>query len=163
VLSYLTAVVLVLLPFASSFGVRKTLERTPAPSLALKDAAGNTLTLQDEKGKVVLLDFWATWCGPCRTETSWLIELSNKYKDRGLIVLGVSMDDNWSVVKAYASKASISYPILLGNESLTPAFGRLDALPVAYFLDRQLRVADTHTGAGNKKQFEQIVQTLLSE
>jgi cytochrome c biogenesis protein CcmG/thiol:disulfide interchange protein DsbE len=162
-LSYFTVAVLFTLPFAVSFGNRKAVERKPVPSLALKDMTGNTFTLEEERGKVVLLDFWATWCGPCRTETPWLIELSEKYKDRGLVVLGVSMDDSWSPVKPYVSKAGISYPILLGNDSLTAAFGKLNALPVAYFLDRQLRVADTHTGAGNKKQFEQIIQNLLSE
>lgn len=160
---YLIVAAVCILPFTSSFGIRKAVERKPAPSLALKDATGNMLTLEAQRGKVVLLDFWATWCAPCRTETPWLIELSEKYRDRGLVVLGVSMDDNWPVVKAYAAKAGINYPILLGNDSLTSAFGKLDSLPVAYFLDRQLRVADSQTGAGNRKQFERVIQTLISE
>ncbi len=119
--------------------------------------------LSDSKGKVVLLDFWATWCGPCRTETPWLIELSQKYKDQGLAVIGVSMDDNWTPVRPYIAKANVPYTILLGNDSLSASYGKLDALPVAYFLDRQGRIAATHVSAGSRKQFERIIEGLLSE
>jgi len=143
--------------------VKKPADRKPAPDFTLPNASGGMVHLSDSKGKVVLLDFWATWCGPCRTETPWLIELSQKYKDRGLAVIGVSMDDSWTPVKPYIAKANVPYTILLGNDSLTPSFGKLDALPVAYFLDRQGRVAATHVGAGSRKQFERIIEGLLSE
>lgn len=138
-------------------------ERKPAFNFALKDAEGSIVHLADYKGKVVLLDFWATWCGPCRSETRWLIELSKKYADAGLVVVGVSMDDDgWPAVKAYVAKTGISYPIVLGNKSISGQFGKLDALPVAHFLDRENRIAATHTGAGNRKQFEDTIKILLN-
>jgi cytochrome c biogenesis protein CcmG/thiol:disulfide interchange protein DsbE len=143
--------------------VKKPGDRKPAPDFALPNASGAIIHLSDSKGKVVLLDFWASWCGPCRTETPWLIALSEKYKSQGLAVLGVSMDDSWTPVKPYVARASVPYTILLGNDSLTASFGKLDALPVAYFLDRQGRIAATHVGAGSLKQFEQIIRGLLIE
>jgi thiol-disulfide isomerase/thioredoxin len=146
---------------AASF--KKPGDRKPAPDFALPNASGQTVHLSDSKGKVVLLDFWATWCAPCRSETPWLIALSQKYKNQGLAIVGVSMDDNWTPVKPYIARASVSYTILLGNNSLSASFGKLDALPVAYFLDRQGHIAVKHVGAGSRKQFEQIIQGLLSE
>lgn len=156
---------LVLLLTAAVWGtnVKKPGDRKPAPDFALPNASGAIIHLSDSKGKVVLLDFWASWCGPCRTETPWLIALSEKYKSQGLAVLGVSMDDSWTPVKPYVARASVPYTILLGNDSLTASFGKLDALPVAYFLDRQGRIAATHVGAGSLKQFEQIIRGLLIE
>jgi thiol-disulfide isomerase/thioredoxin len=151
----------VTLCLASALTLKKEDDRKPAPDFALKDAEGHAVRLSDYKGKVVLIDFWATWCGPCKAETPWLIELSEKYKEQGLVVLGVSMDDDWPPVKAYAAKKGIAYPILLGDKSLTPGYGKLDALPVAYFLDREQRVAAIHTGAGNRRQFEESIKTLL--
>ena len=143
--------------------LKKPGDRKPAPDFALPNASGQTIHLSDSKGKVVLLDFWATWCAPCRSETPWLIALSEKYKNQGLAVVGVSMDDNWTPVRPYIARASVPYTILLGNDSLTASFGKLNALPVACFLDRQGRIATTHVGAGSRKQFEQIIQGLLSE
>ena len=141
----------------------RTQERKPAPDLALPDASGHIVHMTDFQGKVVLLDFWATWCGPCRTETPWLSELYNQYKSDGFTILGISMDDNWTPVKPFLARYNVPYPVVLGNDALTAGFGKLDALPVAYFVDRRGRVAATHVGAGSRKQFQQIIESLLNQ
>jgi thiol-disulfide isomerase/thioredoxin len=146
---------------ASALSLKKESDRRAAPDFELKDAQGHAVRLSDYQGRVVLIDFWATWCGPCRAETPWLIELSNKYKDQGLVVVGISMDDNWAVVKPFLAKAGVTYPVVLGNQSLTAGYGRLEDLPVAYFVDRHQRLAAVHIGAGKQKQFEENIKALL--
>jgi cytochrome c biogenesis protein CcmG/thiol:disulfide interchange protein DsbE len=146
---------------ASALSLKKESDRRVAPDFELKDAQGHAVRLSDYRGKVVLIDFWATWCSPCRAETPWLIELSNKYKDQGLAVVGVSMDDNWAVVKPFIAKTGITYPVILGDQSLTAGYGRLRDLPVACFVDRHQRLAAVHVGTGTKKQSEENIKALL--
>ena len=105
-------------------------ERKAAPDFKLKDADGKEVHLADYRGKVVLLDFWATWCGPCRIEIPWFTELERKNKDKGFAVLGVSMDDEgWKVVKPFLTELKINYRVLLGNDEAAHDYGGLDALP----------------------------------
>jgi peroxiredoxin len=99
-----------------------------APNFTLKDADGRNVSLSDYKGKVVLLNFWATWCGPCKLEIPWFVEFEQKYKDRGFAVLGVSMDeDGWEVVKPYLAKTKVNYRILLGNDDVAKLYGGVDS------------------------------------
>src|SRR5437763_10436558 len=92
-------------------------KRKKAPNFSLKDATGNTVNLADYRGKVVLVNFWATWCGPCEVEIPWFIEFEQKYKDQGFAVLGVSMDDDgWKSVKPYVAKHKINYRVVIGSE-----------------------------------------------
>jgi thiol-disulfide isomerase/thioredoxin len=91
-------------------------ERKAAPDFSLRDANGAALRLSDFKGKVLLLNFWATWCGPCKIEIPWFIEFENIYKNRGFAVLGVSMDDDgWRAVKPYLREKAVNYPVVLGD------------------------------------------------
>jgi peroxiredoxin len=121
--------------------------RKEAPDFALKDVNGATVHLSDYKGKVILLDFWATWCGPCKVEIPWFMEFEQQYKDRGFAVLGVSMDEGgWDPIKDYIAKEKINYRILLGNDQVGDAYGGVDSLPTTFLIDRDGRIAAKHEG-----------------
>ena len=113
----------------SSSRVKASGDRKPAPDFSLKDADGKTVQLSDYRGKVVLLNFWATWCGPCKIEIPWFIDFEREHKDQGFAVVGISMDeDGWQAVRPFISEAGINYRVLLGNDSivLTAATTRAD-------------------------------------
>jgi len=133
--------------------------------LNLKDLQGKSVDLADFKGKVILLDFWATWCPPCRKEIPGYIELYRRYKSRGLVVVGVSMDDTDDIaaVKSYAEKIKMNYPILLGagrEEDLKPAFGELP-LPTTFVIARDGRICARHDGLTPTEQVEREISGLL--
>ena len=140
-------------------------ERKPAPELILKDANGATVHLSDYRGKVVLLDFWATWCNPCQVELPWFMEFEQSLKSKGFAVLGVSMDeDGWDVVKPYIQKRRMNYRILLGDDHTAQLYGGLDALPTTFLLDRHGRVAAEHIGLSSDKDgFLNEITELLGE
>jgi thiol-disulfide isomerase/thioredoxin len=118
--------------------------------------------LSDYSGKVVLLDFWATWCGPCKGSIPWLIELSNTYREAGLEVIGISMDEDWDVVKPFVKQMSITYPVLLGTKRAAYLYGGVESLPLAFFVDRNQHVAAIHLGTANRKEFEAVIKLLLA-
>ena len=130
-----------------------------------KDLQGRNVTLSDYKGKVVLLDFWATWCPPCRKEIPGFVELYNTYKSRGLMVIGVSMDDieDTADVKRFAEQLKIDYPILLGfgrDDDLKPVFGELP-LPTSFVIARDGRICARHDGLTAKEPIEREISALL--
>ena len=142
--------------------VKPNKERKPAPQFSLKDADGRLVRLSDYRGKVVLLDFWATWCGPCRIEIPWFMELQRKNKDRGFEVLGVAMDDEgWEAVKPFLQELSVNYRIVMGNDATAQAYGGVDALPTTFLIDREGKIAAIHVGLASKRDFEDGVQELL--
>ena len=135
--------------------------RKMAPDFSLVDSNGASVKLADYKGKVVLLDFWATWCHGCKTEIPWYMEFQHKYRDRGLSVIGVAMDeDGWKSVKPYIEKTRINYTIVVGNQELAKTYGA-ESLPVTLLLDRDGRIAESHAGMVDKAAFEKDLQTLL--
>ncbi len=137
-------------------------QRHDAPDFALKDADGKTVRLTDYRGKVVLLDFWATWCEPCRIEIPWFIELQRKNKDRGLEVIGVSMDDEgWEVVKPFMKENGMNYRVLIGNDSTAETYGGVESLPSTFLIDRMGKIAAVHIGLASRKDFEDGVAELL--
>jgi peroxiredoxin len=137
-------------------------KRKQAPDFALKDANGKVVRLADYQGKVVLLDFWATWCGPCVIEIPWFQEFQRKYKDRGFEVLGVSMDDDgWKAINPFVEKRKINYRIVLGDDKTGDQYGGLEALPTTFVIDRGGRIASVHVGLANKKDFEDAIKELL--
>ncbi|HYP06397.1 MAG TPA: TlpA disulfide reductase family protein [Bryobacteraceae bacterium] len=142
--------------------VKKNSDRKPAPEFSLKDADGRTVTLADYKGKVVLLNFWATWCGPCKIEIPWFIEFEQKYKDRGFAVLGVAMDEEgFEVVKPYLEQAKVNYRVVMGNDSVATLYGGVDSLPTSFVLDQDGRIASTHVGLVSKSDYENDISQLL--
>jgi peroxiredoxin len=136
--------------------------RKPAPNFTLLDSNGAKVTLASLKGKVVLLNFWATWCGPCQVEIPWFIEFNKTYKARGLAVVGVSMDeDGWKSVKPYLATKKIDYPIVIGTEDVAKAYGGVDSLPSTFIIDRDGKIAFSHTGLVGKDAYEKEIRSLL--
>jgi cytochrome c biogenesis protein CcmG/thiol:disulfide interchange protein DsbE len=142
--------------------VKRDSARKRAPEFALKDANGKVVHLADYRGKVVLLDFWATWCGPCTVEIPWFTEFQRKYKDRGFEVLGVSMDeDGWKAITPFVTQRKVNYRIVLGDDKTGDQYGGLEALPTTFVIDRDGRIAAVHVGLAGKKDFEDAIETLL--
>ncbi len=136
--------------------------RTPAPDWKLTDLNGKRVSLSDFHGKVVILDFWATWCMPCRIEIPHFIELQKQYGDKGLAVIGVSLDEQGpDVVKKFVKQLSVNYPIVIGNEKVADAYGGIVAIPTTFVIDRQGRIVSQHMGYNDKATFEKEIQSLL--
>jgi peroxiredoxin len=142
--------------------VKPDKDRKDAPDFSLKDADGKVVHLSDYKGKVVLLDFWATWCGPCKIEIPWFMDMQRKNKDKGFEVLGVAMDDEgWEVVKPFLADLGVNYRVVIGNDSTADTYGGVDALPTTFLIDRSGKIAAVHVGLASKKDFEDGIQELL--
>jgi len=137
--------------------------RKAAPEFSLKDADGQTVHLSDYRGKVVLLDFWATWCGPCKIEIPWFMEFENQFKNQGFAVLGVSMDeDGWAAIKPYVRDRKMNYRVLLGDDKVGTSYGGLDALPTTLLIDRDGNIASVHEGVSmGKEEFKNAIVQLL--
>jgi peroxiredoxin len=142
--------------------VKPEQSRKPAPEFTLKDSGGKTVKLSDYKGKIVLLNFWATWCGPCKIEIPWFMDFEQQYKDRGFAVLGVSMDeDGWTAVKPYIEQHKINYRVLLGNDTVSSLYGDVESLPTTFVIDRDGRVASVHIGLVSKSEYQNDITNLL--
>jgi cytochrome c biogenesis protein CcmG/thiol:disulfide interchange protein DsbE len=141
----------------------KPAARTPAVDFNLPGRGGERVKLSGLKGKVVLLDFWATWCTGCKVEIPWFIEFDKAYRAKGLAAVGVSMDDEgWKTIEPYLKKNPISYTIVAGTFD-TAAPYNVTALPVTVLIDRAGRVAAKHVGVVDKKAFEVELKQLLAE
>ena len=138
-------------------------ERKPAPEFALKDSAGKVVNLKMYRGKIVLLDFWATWCHGCKAEIPWYIEFQKNYGKSGLNVVGASMDDDgWKVVKPFVETTKVNYPIVLATDELAKQYG-LGAMPLSVLIDRKGRIAASHSGVVDRGAWETEIQKLLAE
>src|SRR5271157_1362306 len=134
-------------PAAGRSAATRDQKHPMAPNFSLKDLNGNKLDLADYKGKVVLLDFWATWCGPCRIEIPWFMEMERQNKDKGFEVLGVAMDDEgWEAVKPFLAELKVNYRVVIGNDETAREYGGVDALPTTFLIDREGKVAAIHIG-----------------
>ncbi len=133
-----------------------------APKFSLTDISGQTLTLDDYKGKVILLDFWATWCGPCRIEIPEFVELQKKYRDQGLAVIGISMDDSPEPVKEFYAQFKMNYPVAVGDEKLAELYGGVLGLPTTLVIGRDGRIYSKHVGATDISVFESEIKVLLA-
>jgi len=150
-------------PTSVKAAVKPEKDRKPAPSFNLTDATGKAVKMGDFKGKVVLLNFWATWCGPCKVEIPWFIEFQQTYKDRDFVVLGVSFDDDgWKSVKPYIEEKKINYRIMIGDELTAQRYGGLESLPTTYMVDKAGRVASIHIGLISKGDYKNEIETLLA-
>ena len=129
----------------------------------LLDMHGNEVKLSDYRGKVILLDFWATWCAPCRIEIPGFIELFDKYEDQGLAILGVSVDDEVDSLLLYSEEMEMDYPILIGDgrDDVKDSFGPLVGFPTTILIDREGNICHSHVGYAPKQQFETEIISLL--
>jgi len=151
------------------------LQGKPAPNFTLEDLNGKKVSLASYKGKAVLINFWATWCGPCKVETPWLVELRNKYAAQGFEVLGVDSEGDgakpgsaaWDKDKAEVTKfithAKVPYPVLLNGDSLSKPYGGLDNLPASYYIDRKGVVVATLVGIDSANVIEANIKKALGK
>jgi thiol-disulfide isomerase/thioredoxin len=150
------------------------LDNKPAPEFALEDLNGRKVTLASYRGKAVLVNFWATWCAPCKVETPWLVELRNKYAPQGFEVLGIdteaedlAKDDKagWAKNKAavgkFVEEEKIPYPVLINGDSISRVYGGLDQLPMSFFVDRKGTVVTTQMGVSSKSEIEAKIRKAL--
>ena len=144
--------------------IKPEAKRKTAPGFTLKDANGDAVNLADYKGKVVLVNFWATWCGPCEVEIPWFVEFEQKYKARDFAVLGISMDDDgWKAVKPYIASHKINYRVMIGSELISQKFGDIDSLPTSFLVDRQGRIAVGHVGLIDKRDYSNEIIKLIDD
>jgi cytochrome c biogenesis protein CcmG/thiol:disulfide interchange protein DsbE len=143
-----------------------------APDFALEDLSGRKVSLASYKGKAVLINFWATWCAPCRIETPWLVELRNQYAAQGFEVLGVSTDDidrgdkqklsdEKKEIARSAQQMHIPYPVLIDGDTLSKPYGGLDAMPTSFFVDRNGTVVAAQMGLTSKDDIEANIRKAL--
>jgi peroxiredoxin len=151
------------IPWARSGGVCPADAPAAALDFTLKNVDNAAVNLADYKGKVVLLDFWATWCGPCKVEIPGFIDLQEKYGRDGLQVVGVSVDDTVDKLKPYVADMKMNYPVLqgLGHDDLMDAFGPMLGIPVSVIISRDGKVCAKHTGLTSKDTFEAQIKALL--
>lgn len=136
-------------------------QRKPAPDFTLTDAQGKPVTLSAYKDKVVLLDFGAVDCGGCKIEVPWYVEFDQKYRAKGLAVIGVTMyDEGWEVVKPFMAKQHMDYPVVLGNDAIGKRYS-LDSMPTTLLIDRHGKIALSHSGVVDKDDFEAHIRELL--
>jgi peroxiredoxin len=135
--------------------------RVPAPEFALRDANNKEVRLSDLKGKVVLVNFWATWCEGCQVEIPWFVEFQKKYETQGLAVVGISMDDDgWKSVKPWIREKKVNYSIVIGDEALGKQYG-LSGMPLTVLVDRNGKIADVHSGVVDKLATDEKIRKLL--
>ena len=135
----------------------------PAPDFSLTDLSGQSIKLSEYRGKVLLLDFWATWCEPCKTEIPHFIDMQNRYATQGLQVIGISMDDEEKPVHDFQQQFKMNYPVAIGNAKLAESYGGILGLPITFVIDRQGRIYKRHIGQTEPSVFEGEIRKLLAE
>lgn len=127
----------------------------------LTDMNGEKVDLRQYEGKPVLLNFWATWCGPCKFEIPAFVALQDKYRDEGFTVLGVSVDDPAPALRSFAAEYKMNYPVLMADDAIQEAYGPIFAIPVSFFIKKDGMICKKHFGPATKEQFEEDVRALF--
>ena len=150
------------------------LQGKAAPDFTLEDLNGKKLSLADYKGKALLINFWATWCAPCKIETPWLVELRNQYAPQGFEIIAISMDDldhddaeklstEKKEIAHFVQQMKMPYPVLIGGDSISKPYGGLDDLPTSFFVDRNGTVVSAQLGLTSKAEIEAKIKKSLGE
>ncbi len=150
----------------SSSGTRVSgeLRGQTAPDFELQSLDGKNVKLSDFRGKAVLLNFWATWCGPCKIEMPWFIELQKQYGPQGLQIVGVAMDDSSPAdIAKFTKELGVDYPVLLGKEAVGEEYGGVDVLPTSFFLDREGKFVAREFGLQSRSLFVDHIKQALGE
>jgi thiol-disulfide isomerase/thioredoxin len=147
-----------------------------APDFKLENLQGKKVTLADYKGKPLLINFWATWCGPCKLETPWLVELAKDYEPKGFEILGIDSENDdvtpenkaaWAKDKAavarFVSQEKMPYPVLLGGDSISKAYGDFDAMPTSFWVDRSGKVIAVQMGITSKSDMEDKIKKAMGQ
>jgi len=132
-----------------------------APDFSLSELSGQKLNLSNYRGRVVLLDFWATWCEPCREEIPRFEELQNKYRDQGFQIIGISMDDGPEPVRDFYQQFKMNYPVVMGDAKIGELYGGILGLPIAFVIGRDGRIYSKHMGATDVSLFEREIKAQL--
>jgi len=133
----------------------------PAPAIALTDLSGDTLNPSSYKGKVVLINFWAAWCTPCRAEIQQFMTLQDKYGSRGFQAVGISLDDPEGALRDFCRQSGVNYPIVMGNQKIAEAFGGVLGLPTTFLIGRDGLIHAKYEGATDFPKLEQELTALL--
>ncbi|HLY40896.1 MAG TPA: TlpA disulfide reductase family protein [Terracidiphilus sp.] len=157
-----------------SYSVSPLLQK-PAPQFKLPDVSGKKVSLDSYRGKALLINFWATWCAPCKIETPWLVELRNQYAPQGFEIIGISSEaddlkdddkEGWAhdraAIQEFVQKEHIDYPILMNGDSITKPYGGVDDLPTSFFLDRKGKVVAAQVGLTSKDDIESKIKKALA-
>ncbi len=135
-----------------------------APAFTLRNTDGKRVSLSDYKGKAVLINFWATWCAPCKVEMPWFIDLQKQYEAQGFTILGISEDDvkDHPAVAKFKDKIGVNYPILLGDDAVSKAYGGLEFLPTSYYVGRDGKIVEETAGLASKDLIEAHIKKALA-
>jgi peroxiredoxin len=144
---------------ASSSG----LTNRPAPDFTLQSLDGTTVHLSDYRGQAVVLNFWATWCGPCKIEMPWFVELQKQYGPQGLQLVGVAMDDaSPKDIQSFAKEMGVNYPILVGKETVGQAYGGIPFMPETFYIDRNGKIVENAFGLKSKREIEDDMKKIIA-
>jgi len=134
----------------------------PAPNFSLKTSDGKTIELKKLQGKVVIVNFWATWCPPCRREIPGMTKVYTKYKSKGLEIVGIALDNGgWDDVNPWLQKNPINYPIVIGDGALADLYGGIEGIPTTFVVDRKGNILSKHVGSVTEQEFEKLVKGAL--
>jgi peroxiredoxin len=136
----------------------------PAPDFELQSLEGKAIKLSDFRGKAVVVNFWATWCEPCRLEMPWFVDLQKKYGPEGLQILGISEDEDAKPdeIGKFAKDLGVNYPVLLGKDSVAEDYGGIPFLPVTVFVDRNGKIVDKVFGLKGRSEIEDTIKKALA-
>ena len=149
-------------PGEATEGQLPALDGKPAPAFALRDLEGKKVSLADYRGRPVLVNFWATWCAPCKLEMPWFEQFRKQYAGQGFEILGIAEDDaGKDEIAKSAHKLGVSYPILLGDDKVAPLYGGIDYLPMSFYVDRSGVVREETSGLGTKDEIEANIRKIV--
>jgi thiol-disulfide isomerase/thioredoxin len=136
----------------------------PAPDFELTSLEGKTVKLSDFKGRPVLINFWATWCGPCKIEMPWFIDLKKKYEGQGFEIIGIAMEDTENEkIAEFTKKIGVNYVIVKGKNSVADAYGDVQGLPTSFYVDREGKIVAQHAGLVSRSTIEDDIKLAVGE